>query len=172
MPKNEKLKETQSNSQQDFNDQLMKLENNIENLKKELVASQQQMQKRIEETIKTQEEIIMDMIKKFNEEFYKHKTYVLEDIETLKNQQDVLKISYTINEKKLLDKIEKIVIKRINDKIDGRENEILMKLWIDEFKEIVNDMEKLKKLQPKEFKLRLNEISDTIELFKSKIQIE
>ncbi|MBY9018838.1 MAG: hypothetical protein KGD66_08395 [Candidatus Lokiarchaeota archaeon] len=52
-------------------------------------------QERFEETIKVQEEIIMDMIKKFNEEFYKHKSNVLVDIEAIKNRQDILKISYT-----------------------------------------------------------------------------
>ncbi len=130
------------------------------------------MKERIEETIKTQEEIIMSMINKFNEEFYKHKTNVLEELEYVKNQQDVLKISYTVNENKLLDKIEKIVTKKVHDKIDGRENEILMKLWIDEFKEIIANFEKLKKMLPKEFKLKLNEISDTIEMFKSKMHIE
>jgi len=50
-------------------------------------------QERIEETIKVQEEIIMDMIKKFNEEFYKHKSNVLDDIEAIKNRQDILKIT-------------------------------------------------------------------------------
>ncbi|MHA1349294.1 MAG: hypothetical protein ACTSPZ_00490 [Promethearchaeota archaeon] len=49
------------------------------------------------------------------------------------------------------------------------ENEILMKIWISEFKEIIRDFEKLKKLKPKEFSVRLNEISETIDIFKQKI---
>ena len=137
-----------------------------------MARNQKEMLQRIEETIKTQEEIIMDMIKKFNDEFYQHKINVLEDLEHIKNQQDVLKISYTVNEKKLLDKIEKIVIKKVYEKINGRENEILMKIWVDEFKDIIANFEKLKKVDPKEFKIRLKEITDTIEMFKSKIQIE
>ena len=44
-----------------------------------------------------------------------------------------------------------------------------MKIWISEFKAIINDFEKLKKLKPKEFSIRLNEISDTIEVFKQKL---
>jgi len=44
-----------------------------------------------------------------------------------------------------------------------------MKIWISEFKEILRDFEKLKKLKPKEFSVWLNEISDTIEIFKQKI---
>ena len=156
----------------DFKRDLERLNSKIDNLKKEVAINQKQMLQRIEETIKTQEEIIMDMLKKFNNEFYQHKTNVLGELEHLKNQQDVLKISYTINENKLLDKIEKIVIKKIRDKIDGRENEILMKIWLEEFKDIITNFEKLKKIDPIEFKIRLKEISETIDFFKSKMQIE
>ena len=45
------------------------------------------------------------MIKKFNEKFLADKTRIDADIEQLKNEQDVLKISFTVNEKKLLEKI-------------------------------------------------------------------
>jgi hypothetical protein len=47
-----------------------------------------------------------------------------------------------------------------------------MKLWIDEFKEIMSTFEKLKQVHPNEFKILLNEISETIELFRSKMQME
>ena len=160
------------NAQNNFKELIKQIEIKIKNLKEEVGRNQKEMLQRIEETIKTQEEIIMDMIKKFNDEFYQHKTNVLEDLEHIKNQQDVLKISYTVNEKKLLDKIEKIVIKKVHEKIDGRENEILMKIWLDEFKDIIANFENLKRIDPKEFKIRLKEITDTIEMFKSKIQIE
>jgi hypothetical protein len=172
IPKIKKPENSEIDSQLDFMKQLTQLDVKIENLKKEFAKNQNLMLQRIEETIKTQEEIIMDMIKKFNEEFYQHKTNVLEDLEHIKNQQDVLKISYTVNENKLLDKIEKTVIQKVHDKIDGREKEILMKLWIDEFKQIISDFERLKKMHPNEFKIRLDEISETIEQFKSKMQIE
>ena len=126
-------------------------------------------QERIEQTIKTQEEIIMDMINRFNEELLKHKTSMKGDMEKLKTQQDVLRISYTINEKKLMDKIDSSTAKVIKKHIEGKESEILMKIWIKEFKEILNDFDKLKKLKPKEFSVRLNEISDTIDVFKQKL---
>lgn len=167
-----KQENDEADSQLDFMKQLTQLDVKIENLKKEVSKNQKSMLQRIEETIKTQEEIIIDMIKKFNEEFYQHKSNVLKELEYLKNQQDVLKISYTINENKLLDKIDKIVIKKVHDKIDGRENEILMKLWIDELKEIMSNFAKLKQMHPNEFKNRLNEISETIELFRSKMKFE
>ena len=152
--------------------ELKQLNIKINNFKEEVAKNRSQMLQRIEETIKTQEEIIMDMIKKFNDEFYQHKTNVLGELEHLKNQQDVLKISYAVNENKLIEKIEKIVIKKVHDKIDGRENEILMKIWIEEFKNIIENFDTLKKMKADEFKIRLKEISDMIDLYKSKIKAE
>jgi len=111
----------------------------------------------------------MDMIKKFNEELLKHKSTMNEDMEKLKTQQDVLRISYTINEKKLMDKINSVIMEIINRRIEGKESEILMKIWINELKEIINNFEKLKKLNPNEFSMRLNEISETIEAFKQRL---
>jgi hypothetical protein len=111
----------------------------------------------------------MDMINRFNDELLKHKSTMKKDMEKLKTQQDVLRISYTINEKKLMDKINSSIEEVINKRIEGKESEILMKIWINEFKEIINNFEKLKKLKPKDFSVRLNEISDTIEVFKQRI---
>jgi len=142
-----------------------KFESDVITINKETYYNREQ----IEEKIKVQEEIIMDMIKKFNDEFFKHKSKISEDMETLKTQQDVLKISYAINENKLIDKIKSLISTELNNKIQGQESEILMKIWIDEFKEIANNFEKLKKLKPKEFNLRLNEILNTLEQFKERI---
>lgn len=172
IPKTTKPKAEEIDPQEEFRQELKNLHIKINKFNEEVTKNQNQMLQRIEETIKTQEEIIMDMIRKFNEEFYQHKSNVLAELEHIKNQQDVLKISYTVNEKKLLDKIEKIVIKKIQKKIDGRENEVLMKIWIEEFKDILINFEKLKKMKPDEFKIRLREISDTIDLYKSKMEIE
>ena len=66
----------------------------------------------------------MDMINRFNDELLKHKTSMKEDMEKLKTQQDVLKISYTINEKKLMDKIDSSTAKVIKKLIEGKESEI------------------------------------------------
>jgi len=151
---------------QKLSDQVNKLDYEVKNLKNDLNSNQ----RRLEQTIGTQEEIIMDMIKKFNDEFIQHRTNVLQDLESLKTQQDVLKISYAVNEKKLLEKLKAVINDEIKNRIDGKESEILMKIWIEEFKEIINNFEQLKKLQPKEFSLRLNEIANTIELFKQKMQ--
>ncbi len=153
-------------------EQVSNLEHEMKFVKQEIISIKGDIissQERIEQTIRTQEEIIMSMINKFNEELLQHKSSMKEDIESLKTQQDVLKISYTINEKKFMDKVNTSISKIINKQVEGKENEILMKIWISEFKEIIRDFEKLKKLKPKEFSVRLNEISDTIDIFKQKI---
>jgi len=157
---------------QNLTEQVSNLEGEMKFVKQEMTSLRGDIlssQERLEQTIRTQEEIIMDMINKFNEELLQHKSSMKEDIEILKTQQDVLKISYTINEKKFMDKVNSSISKIINKQVEGKENEILMKIWISEFKEIIRDFEKLKKLKPKEFSVRLNEISDTIDIFKQKI---
>ena len=157
---------------QNLMEQVSNLEGEMKFVKQEMTSLRGDIlssQERLEQTIRTQEEIIMDMINKFNEELLQHKSSMKEDIENLKSQQDVLKISYTINEKKFMDKVNSSISTIIRKQVEGKENEILMKIWISEFKEIIRDFEKLKKLKPKEFSVRLNEISDTINIFKQKI---
>ena len=163
---------TNTKAIQNLTEQVSNLELGMKFVKQEIATIKSDIlssQERIEQTIRTQEEIIMDMINKFNEGLLQHKSSMKEDIETLKTQQDVLKISYTINEKKFMDKVNSSISMIIKKQVEGKENEILMKIWINEFKAILNDFEKLKKLKPKEFSVRLNEISDTIEIFKQKI---
>jgi len=169
-----KMDSVKSNTKaiQNLTEQVSNLEHEMKFVKQEMTSIKNDIfssQERIEQTIRTQEEIIMDMINKFNEELLQHKSSMNEDIEILKTQQDVLKISYTINEKKFMDKVNSSISRIINKQVEGKENEILMKIWISEFKEIIRDFEKLKKLKPKEFSVRLNEISETIDIFKQKI---
>jgi hypothetical protein len=128
-------------------------------------------QDRIEETIKVQEEIIMDMIKKFNDEFYKHKSDVVQDLESIKNQQDILRISYTVNEARLLEMIKTVITKELSNKIKGQQSETLMRIWIEEFKDIIKKFEKIKDLQPQDFNTRLDELSSIVNSFKQKIQL-
>lgn len=173
IPKKDKIEEITPKNFQKLLNQNNKLENEINLLKEEISKIKNEIlssQERIEQTIKTQEEIIMDMIKKFNDELLKNKSQMNEEIERIKTQQDVLRISYTINEKKLMDKIDTSIVKIVNKQIDGKESEVLMKIWINELKEIIENFDKLKKLKPKEFSIQLNEISDVIEIFKQKIQ--
>ena len=151
---------------------LQKISDTLDKEISEIKNNQRLNQEKIQEMIKTQEDIITDMVKKLNYEFSTHKTNILKDFESIKNQQDVLKISYTINEKRLMEQIKELISKEFSNRLRGQEGEILLKTWIDEFKEIIEDFDKLKKLQPKEFSLKLAEISNTIELFKNKLQID
>ena len=128
-------------------------------------------QKQIQDQIKNQEDIITSMIKKFDEKFLRDKSKLEADIEELKNQQDVLKISFTFNEKQLLQKMQATINEDIKKAVKGKEKEVLMKFWIQDLKEIIGDFEKLKKLHPKEFTLQLNEIANTIQVFKQKLSL-
>jgi hypothetical protein len=158
--------------QKDLTQKSIDLEGQIIQEIKDIKKMISNTEEKIEETIKVQEDIIMGMMQKFNEEFYNYKTMVLKELEALKNDQDVLKISYTINENKLLGQIKSVVQTEFNNKIKGQEAELLMKLWIEDLKEITNNFENLKKANPKEFSVQLREISDTINIFKQKIGIE
>ena len=171
------LENTQLNSkindiQKDIAQRINGLESKLSQENKDIKKMVYNTEEKIEETIKVQEDIIMGMMQKFNEEFYKHKSMVLKDLEALKNEQDILKISYTINENKLLEQIKSIVQIEFNNKIKGQEAELLMKLWLDDLKEIIKNFENLKKVNPKEFSVQLREISDTINAFKQKIGIQ
>lgn len=162
-----------SEAVQNLTNQMNKLEISMKSAKEEISAIKKDIsfnQERMEQTIKTQEEIIMDMINKFNEQLLIHKSQMQKDVETIKTQQDVLRISYTINEKKLMDKMNTSITKTLRKILQGKESELLMKIWVDEFREIIENFENLKKLKPKEFSIRLTEISDTMEIFKQKIK--
>ena len=111
------------------------------------------------------------MIKKLKEQFLEDKTQFIYDIESLKNEHDILKVSFIVKEKTLLEKIDLLIETAMNKAVKGKENEVLMRLWIDELKRISSDFQKLKKAHPKEFMLQLNEISKMIEMFRHKIEI-
>ena len=151
----------------EMTDQNRKLSADMDALKKAIELNQKQMA----EHMKNQEDIITSMIKKFDEKFLKDKSKLTADIEELKNQQDVLKISFTFNEKQLLQKMQATINEDIKKAVKGKEKEVLMKFWIQDLKAIVNDFEKMKKMHPKEFTLQLNEIANTIQVFKQKLSL-
>ena len=151
---NEEIKALKASQENDMND----IKSQIKSIKEEFNRE-----------VKTQVEIISDLIKKNNDIFLKFKAATLGDLESIKNQQDVLKISFTVNENKLIEKIKNIIMEEIKKQIKDRELEILMKLWIDELNEISKNFDKLKTINPKEFGLKINEIISVIDLFKSKL---
>jgi len=138
---------------------------NMEVIKNQIASNTEQIQVQL----KTQEEIIMDMIHKFNEQMLNDKTKINSDIEQLKNNQDVFKINIDTIEKRVLETVESMIYSEVRMACRNKEKEILMNLWIDELKEIISNLDKLKELHPKDFKLYINEISSTVESFKKKI---
>ncbi|TXT61820.1 MAG: hypothetical protein BAJALOKI2v1_10090 [Promethearchaeota archaeon] len=150
----------------EVNKKIRNLKQKINSIEKKLALSQED----IKEHIKNQEEIIMDMIHKFNDELLNYKNTFISKIDDLKSEQDVLKISYSINEKKLLQKIHSEIKQQMNKAVKSKEKEVLMNLWIEELKEIISNFEKLKSMNPKEFKVQINEICNVIDTFKQKME--
>ncbi|MHA1689939.1 MAG: hypothetical protein ACTSYC_08625 [Promethearchaeota archaeon] len=159
---NKKLVEKDKGYEERFNN--MRAE--INEIKTQLVRNHQD----IEDHIKTQEEIIVSLINKFNDQSLTKFNQITAELEELKDQQDVLRISYTINEKKLMEKIKETVSEEIHKAVHEKEKEILMNLWIRELREILSNFDKLKQVQPKEFLIQINQIADTIEAFKKKLE--
>jgi hypothetical protein len=162
-----KLEKSEEEKNTIVNDRMDVLENELENLRKQVKLNKNQ----VDEYIKNQEEIIIDMINKFNDQFLNYRSKFLSSLEDLKTQQDVLKISYSVNEKHLIEKVNEHIEHQIKNAVKGKEKEILMTIWLDELKEIINDFEKLKKMHPREFKTQIQEISETIEHFKRQIEV-
>ncbi|MBY9005576.1 MAG: hypothetical protein KGD63_02355 [Candidatus Lokiarchaeota archaeon] len=149
-----------------LSEKVISIENNIRNLENAIKMEIDEANNKI----KNQEDITNDRINKTNEESKKNKNQFTSKIDELRSQQDVLKISYTINEKKLLEKVKNIIKEDIKNILKDKEKEVLMDLWIKELKKIINDFNKLKKLKPKEFNIQIDEISNTIDVFKQKLE--
>ena len=155
-----------------FNTQVISIENRITSLTEAIKELSNEMSNRnqlIKEDVDTQEEITRDMMLKFDEDYVKDKQKINAELEKLKQEQDVLKISYTVNDKQLIEKIEAMIFSEVRNACGDKENEILMKIWIDELKDILSDFEKFKKMHAKEFTVKIEEISNTIDVFKQKL---
>lgn len=149
----------------DIKDKVKSLSEDVQNLQSNLNISQDNIQIQID----AKDEVLTDMVKKFDKEFTKDKRHINEELETLKGQQDVLKISYTVNDKQLMERIEAMISGEVRNACGDKVREILMNIWIKELKDIIHNFEKLKKIHPREFNIKMNEIADTIEVFKQKI---
>jgi len=167
-----KTNEYVSKLEKSFDSKLKIIENEVKSIRQSLNDLQNKVASNQEHSMKqieTQEEIIMSMIHKFDDQFMQDKSKIEADLERVKADQDVLKISFTVNEKQLLEKIKAMIYTEIRNACREKEYEILMNTWISELNEIISDFEKLKKLHPQEFNIKMNEIARTIELFKQKI---
>ena len=167
-----KLKDQVASLENKINTQITSIENRITSLTeaiKELSNEMSIKDSQIKEEVDTQEEITRDMIQKFDEDFIKDRQRIEAEFETLKQEQDVLKISYTVNDKQLIEKIEAMIFSEVRNACGDKENAILMKIWINELKDILSDFEKFKKMHAKEFTVKIEEISNTIDVFRQKL---
>jgi len=120
------------------------------------------------EKVDTKEEVLRDMLKKFEADNIEFKNNLKPVLETLKSQQDLVKITLDVQKKQIHDSAKEWINDEIKLACKNKEREILMNLWIDEMKEIIDNLDKLKDMHPKELKLHINEISSTIGSFKQK----
>ncbi|MBN1215876.1 MAG: hypothetical protein JXA99_10605 [Candidatus Lokiarchaeota archaeon] len=148
-----------------INEKMVSINDDFKNLDKKLNKKFLE----INDKIQVQDEISTERIDQYNKEFVNYKNTYTSKIDEIIRQQDVFKISYTINENKLLEKVKDVIIEEINQLLKDKEKEILMDLWIKELKKIISDFDKIKKLNPKEFILQIDEISNVIDIFKQKL---
>lgn len=120
------------------------------------------------EEFETKEEVLRDIFKKFETDNTEFKNNLKPVLETLKSQQDLVKITLDVQKKQIHESAKEWINDEIKLACKNKEREILMNLWIDELKEIIDNLDKLKEMHPKELKLHINEISSVIGLFKQK----
>jgi len=120
------------------------------------------------EGFETKEEVLRDMFKKFESENIEFHESLKPILENLKSQQDLVKISMDVLKKQIYESAKEWISEEIKLACKNKEKEILMNLWIDEMKDIINNLDKLKETNPKDFKIHINEIYATIESFKQK----
>lgn len=150
----------------ELNNNLRKFNGKISDLQKNFTIEK----RKLDAQIKNQEEIIMDMIKKFDAQFLRDKNRIFSELEELKQKQDVLKVSFTVHEEQLLDKIREIAKYEIASAVQGKESELIMRLWLDELKNIISDFNQLKGNKPQEFLFKLNEIKELVHMYSREIQ--
>jgi len=165
----ESINETTINEFKKLDEKITNVENWVKFVDGEIKTIKNDV-KYIREQIKTQEEVINSKFKEFSEEYLIFKKNMTAKLQKVESEYDTMKISLAINEKHLLERLKSMINAEIGMAVKGKEQELLMNLWIDELNDIISDFEKLKSIHPKEFSLRINEISKTIELFKQNLK--
>jgi len=141
------------------------LEDKIDNLTKDVSINLQNIQ----DQIKTQKDDNISMSNDFNELITKTTSKIDSEFKQIKGQQDVLKVSFDVLEKKILEDAKTMIFGEVRLACKDKEDEILMNIWIEELKEIINDFDKLKELNPKDLKIQIDEISQVIASFKERL---
>ncbi|MHA1149064.1 MAG: hypothetical protein ACTSR8_12570 [Promethearchaeota archaeon] len=161
-----KITELDTTLNKNLDDKIKDITSKINLIKEELTHHKEE----IKALLKNQEDILLSIVNKFKDEFKKNKVTMEANIEKIREEQDTLKISFTVNENRLLDIIQNRIKEELQNSVRGKEREILMKIWIEELRKMVSDFEQLKKMNPKEFELQINEIVEIIESFKDKLK--
>lgn len=124
--------------------------------------------KRNKEEFDTKDLVLRDIEEKHNDDNEKFRNQLKPVLEELKSQQDLVKITLDVLKKQIYDSAKEWISNEMKAAVKNKEREILMNIWIKEMKEIIGNVDKMKKMPPKEIKLQLDEISSTIESFKQK----
>ncbi|MFX1363329.1 MAG: hypothetical protein ACFFCE_18900 [Promethearchaeota archaeon] len=124
--------------------------------------------KTMKNDINAKEDGLKDLIITTDKKITEFRNEIIPVIENLKSQQDLVKIAVDVLKNQIYESAKDWINDEIKLACKNKEKEILMNLWIEEMKEIINDVDKLKEMHPKELKLHLSEISSTIESYKKK----
>ncbi len=92
------------------------------------------------------------------------------DVLSLKDRQDTIKITLDLFKKEINKNVIEWTNKEINTATKDKEREILMNLWLEELKEITDNLEEFKNMPAKDFKISVKEILLTIESFQRKFK--
>ena len=157
--------------EQKINDNITRIEEKINSTLERITELRKDFSNemnRNKEEFETKELVLRDIEKKHNEDNEKFRDQLKPVIEELKSQQDLVKITLDVLKKQIYDSAKEWITNEIKIAVKNKEREILMNIWINEMKEIISDVDKMKKMSPKDIKLQLDEISTTIESFKQK----
>ncbi|MFW9895704.1 MAG: hypothetical protein ACFFD7_07860 [Candidatus Thorarchaeota archaeon] len=123
----------------------------------------------IKEEFDVKDTVLRDIEKKHNEENIKFQNQIKPILENIKSQQDLTEMKMDMLEKQIFENAKEWISNEMQTAVKNKEKEILMNLWISELREIIENIDQLKRMNPKELKLQLNEIASTIESFKQKL---
>ncbi|MFW9942298.1 MAG: hypothetical protein ACFFFT_14765 [Candidatus Thorarchaeota archaeon] len=167
----EELESSSSKYDKNLNDQILNVEDKIKIIINSIKAVNDDFSlkfQKMKEEFDTKEEVLRDMLKKFEEDSIEFKNTLQPELEDIKSQQDLVKITVDVLKKQIFESAKEWINDEIKLACKNKEREILMNLWIDELKEVIENFDKLKQTNPKELKIHINEISNTIDSFRQR----
>lgn len=158
----EKFNQNLKELEEKFNN---KLQDSMTEMKSEFLSSKNQ----VIELIEIKEKVLKSIFNELKEEYLSEKSRINSDLEEIKNQLDVHKISKELFEKQFIDKVKNLVFFEVRNICRNKENEILMTLWINELKEVTKNLDKLKDTTITNLKIQIDEILTMIQAIKQRI---